>query len=134
MAQRIEIFTVTVPSGTALSTPQTTSMGMNPGIVERIEILVPPGPSGLVGFQVRHSGDTVIPHDSTKWIISDNERIDWRVEGYPEGNAWAFRAYNTDVYNHTFYLRFHVNETQRSSGDRITLVPIPPLSFAEDIS
>ena len=132
MAERIELFDVTIPAGTAIATPQTTALTFDPGIVERIEIVVPPGPSGLVGFQIRHSGETVIPHDASRWIIADNEPINWPVQSFPEGSAWALRAYNLDVYNHTLYFRFHVNETVRSNNGRVQLVPIPPLAFAED--
>lgn len=125
---------MTIPGGTLVSTPQTTPLTFNPGIVERIELLVPPGPSGLVGFQIRHSGETVIPHNSSQFIISDGEKITWPIEGYPEGSAWALRAYNTDVYSHTLYLRFLINETTRTDPGRIQLIPIPPLAFAEDMT
>jgi len=134
VAERIELFDVTVPAGTAIATPQTTALVFDPGIVERIEIVVPPGPSGLVGFQIRHSGETVIPHSASQWIIADNEPINWPVQGFPEGSAWSFRGYNLDVYSHTIYFRFHVNETVRSNNGRVPLVPIPPLAFAEDFT
>lgn len=126
MAQRIETFVVTVPAGTAIAAPQTTSLTFDRGVVENMEILVPPGPSGLVGFRILHSGDAVIPHDRSKWIIADNEVIKWPLEGYPTGRAWAITAYNTDVYDHSLYLRILVNETQRSTTQRAQLVYIAP--------
>lgn len=132
MAQRVEHFTVTVPRGTAIATPQTTSLTFNIGVVQRIEILIPPGPSGLVGFRILHSGDVVIPYDRSQWIIADNEVIKWELESYPVGRAWALRAYNTDAYDHTLYVRFLVNETQRSTDLRPPLVYIAPGATAED--
>ena len=133
MAERIEHFAVTIPEATLSTAPQDSSLSFNAGIVERLEILIPPGPSGLVGFQVRHSGETVIPHDSSEWIVADDEVIKWDMEGYPTGNAWGLRAYNEDVYEHTLYVRVVVRETRRSNVLRTELVPIAPGATAEDI-
>lgn len=132
MAERFEFFDVTIPAGTAIATPQTTALAFDQGIVQRIEIQIPPGPSGLVGFRILHSTEVVIPHDSSRWIIADNDVIKWDTEGYPVGRAWALRAYNTDVYDHTLYLRFLVVETRRSTVARASLIAISPGGTAED--
>ncbi len=132
MAQRVEHFAVTIPLGTAIAAPQTTALTFNRGIVERIEILIPPGPSGLVGFRILHSGDVVIPYDRTQWIIADNEVIKWDLEEYPTGSAWSIRAYNTDVFAHTLYVRVLVRETVRAAVVRAQLVSITPSATAED--
>lgn len=132
MATRIETFDVTIPGGTAIASPQTTPLVFDLGVVQRIEIIVPPGPSGLVGFRLRHSQRTVIPYDTTKWLIADNEKIDWNVENYPVGQAWALQAYNTDAYDHTLYLRFHVVETSRVSTVAIPVLDIAPISESVD--
>lgn len=132
MAQRIETFDVTTPRGTAIAAPLTTNLLFNDGIVEVLEIQVPPGPSGLVGFRILHSGDVVIPYDRSKWVISDNDVIRWSLEGYPTGRAWAIRTYNTDAYDHTLYLRFLVRENPRVTTLRPPLVYIAPGATAED--
>lgn len=132
MAERVELFSVTIAAGTLDTAPQTTALSFDRGIVEGIEILIPPGPSGLVGFQIQHSGDTVIPHDRTQWIIANDEVIKWPLSGYPTGSAWALRGYNEDVYDHTLYIRILVNETRRSNVVRAELVPITPSAYAED--
>src|SRR5688572_11079186 len=132
MAQRIETFAVTVPAGTSSAAPQTTGLTFNDGIVENLEVLIPPGPSGLVGFAVLHSGDVVIPFDRTKWIVADDEVIRWPLENFPTGRAWALRAYNDDVFPHTLYIRILVRETPRSTFVRPQLVYIAPGAIAED--
>lgn len=134
MAERIEIFDVTTAAGTAIASPQTTALSFNQGIVQKLEILIPPGPSGLVGFRIRHSAQVVIPNSGNGWIIGDNEKIEWPLEKYPVGNKWTIQTYNTDVFPHTLYLRLLVLETQRSLLERATLVPIGPMGTAEDAS
>lgn len=110
MADRIETPAITVPAGTLDTAPQTTALTLRDAVLERIEVRIPPGPSGLVGFAFLHSGQQVIPFVVGQWIIADNESLDWPVENYPTGNKWSVRAYNTDVYDHTLYLRLHFRE------------------------
>jgi hypothetical protein len=96
---------------------------MMDGNVVRLEIIVPPGPSGLVGFKVRHSSQVVIPFAGTDWIVADDEKMDWPMSGYPTGNKWSVQQYNTDIYNHTVRYRFHVDEL----GNALPPYPAPIL-------
>lgn len=134
MTERIEVFQVTTPAGTAQASPLTTNLSFNQGIVHKLEITVPPGPSGLLGFRMRHSGQVVIPNSGTNFIIADNQFIQWDLEGYPVGNKWSIQTFNTDVFDHTLYLRFMINETRRNLLAGATLVPIAPGGYAEDLS
>lgn len=115
MSARLEVATVTVSAGTAIAAPQSTTLTLRDAIMERIEVRVPPGPSGLVGFALVHSGQQVIPFTDGQWIVTDDESIDWTVENYPTGDKWAVKAYNLDVYPHTLYFRFHLRELGTST-------------------
>lgn len=132
MADRIEIKQVTVPAGTAETAAITTALPFQAGTVVRLEVTIPPGPSGLTGFQILHSGQRIIPFRDDAWIIADNERLDWQLARYPTGGAWAVRAYNTDIYPHTIYLRFHIDEFRAAEATVVTIVAIEEQSQAED--
>ncbi len=110
MAERVELFQATIPAGTAVATPATFALAMSQCVVRRLEVIVPPGPSGLVGFKVLHSGQVVIPYRGTGWIITDNERIGWDLEGYPVGDKWSIQAYNTGLFTHTLHIRLLADE------------------------
>lgn len=110
MAERIELFEVTAPAGTAIATPVTQNLSMDQGVIERIEVTVPVGPSGFMGFRFRHSSQVVIPYKGANWVIVNGVDLSWPVAGYPVGNAWSVQMYNTDIYDHTIYIRMHVNE------------------------
>lgn len=110
MAERIELFQVTCPAGTALVTPQTTALAFDDGIVERIEVTVPTGPRGFMGFRLRHSQQVVIPYSGANWVVVNGANLDWKTEGYPTGSKWTVQMYNTDIFDHTIYIRLHVNE------------------------
>lgn len=132
MADRIETPVITVPAGTLAAAPQTTALTLRDAVLERIEVRIPPGPSGLVGFAFLHSGQQVIPFIEGQWIITDDESLDWAVENYPTGNKWSIRAYNTDVYEHSLYLRLHFREIVRPASGSPEPIAIVSLSGAVD--
>lgn len=122
MAQRIEIKTITIPNGTAKATPQNTSLVWREGYPIAIEIFVPPGPAGLVGIQLLHSDTVIIPHDGSEFLITDNEKVIWPLEGFPTAPNYKIRAYNTDVFDHTIQVRMLFAEL---GSPPITSAPTP---------
>lgn len=131
MANRVELFQVTVPAGTAKAGAQTTALDFNDGIVETIEIVVPDGVAGLAGFRIAKNGQSIIPYTGDNWIVSNDEKIIFPLTDLPEGAGWQLIAYNTDVFPHTFYLRFMVNDF----GSTVeTLAPQPALSIPPVLS
>lgn len=111
MASRVELFEVAVPAGTAVAAAILTATRFDEGDVETVEVVVPPGPSGQVGFAILHGGGRVFPRESNRWIITDDEKITWHTSNLPDAGDWAVEAYNTGVYDHTLYVRFLVSET-----------------------
>ncbi len=122
MAERVEQFAPEVPAGTAATSPFSATFSMSPGVVERVEIRVPPGPSGFMGFRLLHSGQVVIPFDQTDWLIADDEKMDWPLRGYPTGDKWSVQMYNEGIYDHTVYFRFFLDEIPQQTA--LSLVPI----------
>ena len=116
MASRVELFTVTVPAGTAIATPLSTSIPFDIGEVEAVEFLIPPGPNGLMGFQLRHSSAGVFPREDDRWIVANGETIRWPVVNAPTGKAWSVRAYNIGIHNHKIYVRLLIHEVPAPIG------------------
>jgi hypothetical protein len=121
VAERIEAPTVTVPAGTPISAPQTTNLSWLDGRLVRVEIVIPPGPSGFVGFQIGHSNQVIIPRNTSQFIVDDGKTLDWEIDNYPTGAKWFVRVYNTGLYVHTLYFRMHINELTPIA----TSIPIP---------
>lgn len=124
MAQRIEALDVTVAAGTSSTAPQITALPWDEGEVEVIEVVVPDGCAGLVGFAFRHSQQQVIPFSAGAFVVSNDERIRWDVTGYPTGEKWEVSAYNTDVFPHTLHIRFLINELGAPTPQTPALLPI----------
>lgn len=124
MAQRIEAFTIVVAAGTTSSAPSDTALDFVDGNVERLEIVVPRGHAGFTGFSIRYASQQVIPKKSGQFIVTDGETINWPIEDFPTGNQWVFRAYNTDVFDHNFYLRLLVTELGGRGNPGTRIIPI----------
>lgn len=110
MAQRIEIKTIITPKATLIAAPLLTPLTWRQGYPVQVEIRIPPGPSGLVGVALAHSGTQVIPHDEGEWLITDNEPVIWPLTDFPTNATWTVKTYNLDVYDHTIQVRMLLNE------------------------
>ena len=124
MASRIEFTDVTIPAGTLITAPVRIVPTFADGELERIQMRWPPGPSGLVGLRIGHSGQVIIPFDVRTWLITDDEAIDWDVTGYPTAAKWFIDGYNSDVFDHTIQFRWLLNETPTPGLSRPPLIPI----------
>jgi hypothetical protein len=120
VAGRIEVVAATVVAFTPIAAPVVVPLFFNEGRVDAIEIIVPPGPSGLVGFKVRHSAQVIIPYSGNAFIVTDDEKIHWPLENFPTGRAWDCVIYNLDIFPHTITFRFLVT-------DAAPALALPPL-------
>lgn len=125
MADRIEVFDVPVPAGTLQTAPATTALAFDDGIVTDIEVLIPPGPSGFVGYRFAYGGQQIIPHTVGRFIIASGEVIKWPVSKFPTGSQWQLVAYNTDIYTHTLHIRILIVELTVPLRRFPEAVPIP---------
>lgn len=123
MASEVRHYTITVPAGTPPDAGWTASLDMPPRIVREIEIIVPPGPRGTVGFALGSSGQAVIPRQQGEWIVTDNEQIRWPLETGIDSGGWQLYGYNTGVYPHTLYIRFLVDPVTDKTGN-VLITPI----------
>jgi hypothetical protein len=133
VATEVRRFVATIAPGTAISSPATTDMSFPARVVEQIDIRIPPGPMGEVGFALGAAGVRVIPLNAGAWIVGNDELIEWPLSSLWDSGSWTFFAYNTGRYPHTIEVRFHVSPV----GAVATLpAPLPSsaLSGSVDLS
>lgn len=106
MADEIRQYTATIPAGTTAAAPVRVNFDMPAREVQGIQIRVPPGPSGVVGFALQNSGVTVIPYGSDQWIVTSADYIDWTLSNYITSGSWQLLGYNTGAFSHSIYVRF----------------------------
>lgn len=137
MAIEVYNFAVTVLTGTTKTAPQITNMPMPPRIVQKIVVVVPPGPRGNVGFQIGLAGQQLIPITEGQFFITDNEVPSFELDNLPTSGAWQLIAYNTGTYSHTLQIRFYAALTSIeapgiSSPIDATQLPAPVLTAPSD--
>ena len=115
MAQRVEIREAVAPLGTPQSAPVEIDLSFDPGTVTEIEIVIPDGHGGATGIAIAQAHGIIIPYSGSVFIIGNNEVIHWPVQDFLNNGSWSAFVYNTDTeYDHTFYLRFLINENPRA--------------------
>lgn len=138
MAREVRAFAVTTPASTPQATPQVTQMTMPPRVVNRVEIRVPPGPRGEVGFRVGSSGTQLLPVNVGQWIVTDDEIIHWDLEEQHDSGSWEFTSYNTGLFPHTVTVRFLVVLPQdlRQAGAPVALAgqDLGPLPISDQLA
>ena len=115
MVYEIKDFTITIPAGTARSAGFTSSMAFDPRIVTQINVRVPPGPRGEVGFKIGSGGLQILPAAPGDYIVTDNEDLQYPLDDTITSGAWQLLAYNTGSYDHTLRVYFYCD-----------LIPIQP--------
>lgn len=109
MAQRVVPLTCNIPSGTLISNPVHFPLSFPSAEVERIDVRIPPGPNGLMGFSIRNGGGNLIPQGEGNWIVANNDYIQWPLSDAPNNGNWDIQAYNLDVLPHSIYVYFNVS-------------------------
>jgi hypothetical protein len=106
VARELRLFPITVAAGVQIAAPATTPMRFPPRVVEEVEVLVPPGPRGEVGWRIGSAGTQLLPLDLGSWIVTDNEVLHIPTEGFHDSGSWEFTAYNTGQFPHVITVRF----------------------------
>lgn len=126
-------YTLALPAGTKTSRPILLDMRMPARVVNTIQVVVPPGCNGVVGFRILNSGLPIIPYDSDGWVITSGETIQWPVDGAITSGAWGAEGFNLGINQHAVYIRMLVRPPgQLVTPTGVALVPLSALSGPTD--
>ena len=106
MSNEIRSYTLTIPAGTPSTAPVLLDVSFPPRNVDGVQVIVPPGSSGLVGWAILNSNLRVIPYQSDPWIITAGESITWPLSRQITSGSWQVAGYNTGTQPHSVYFRF----------------------------
>lgn len=127
MVYQIAPFDITIPAGTAKTAPVHVATPLGQFVVVGIELTVPSGLNGAVGFRFTSNGAPVIPADPTRWIIVSGQPLAWPISGQLSSGAWEITGYNTGKYDHTMQVRYLLDLPAGYSN----AAPSSPLSVAD---
>ena len=109
MAVEVRALSATIPAKTLVAAPVTIDLPIPVRTVTELELVIPDGVAGLVGFRMTMGGVGVIPVNLGGWIVGNNEVIRWPLDNFPTSGAWQLQGYNLDLFDHTIYTRFLLN-------------------------
>lgn len=131
MAYRVLQFQSTIPAGTPIASPVSIALPIDNWEIEAVDLEVPPGPAGLMGFAIFNNNVQWIPYGAGEWIVWDDVQQSWPISGQPNASGWSILGYNLGNWPHSVYTRWHVNPVTQAqpsaqSAPPITIVSSPP--------
>lgn len=123
MADRLEWFDVTISPNTPMAAPVVIPCVFEQGIVTEIDVKVPPGPNGNVGFFIGAGGSQYVPRTAGSFVMPNNDYFVWPIDNAIISGSWSVTAYNIDVFPHTIQVAFQIDEIGTAH-----LVPAPTVS------
>lgn len=120
-AEQQWLFPAAIPAGTPKAAPVIVPATMPVRKISRIHWMVPPGPSGQAGWQIRMDGVSVIPVNGSQWIVHDGDSTTSELANLPDSGAWQIAGYNTGTFPHSIFVTFYA-EIVRS--DEQPFVPL----------
>lgn len=123
MSLEVRAFTLVVPAGTTAAAPFVLDCTFPARQVDSITWRVPPGPRGVMGWQIQNSGLRILPTAPDAWIVTDDEKDTWDLEDAITSGSWQLAGYNTGANNHSVYVRFNVSlpGTGANAGNTLIL-------------
>jgi hypothetical protein len=123
-ANRVESFDVLVAAGTAQAAAVTTDCTFQDGVLVRLELDVPDGHAGLTGIQILSAKGQMIPYTAGTFLVANDHQFGWDLVGQIDTGSFQVKAFNTDIYPHTFHVRFSVLDFAQ-----IPASPAPPAAI-----
>ncbi len=113
--ERVRTLVVTTPSNTAIAAAISTNWTPGPGVLERLELVIPDGHAGLTGLQLLWGGRQVVPYEATDFLQGNNDEISVDLGLDVSGKTLVVRTYNLDdTFGHSHYLRGYLVDRQPS--------------------
>lgn len=109
MAERVLQHTATIPAGTARNAPVTVALPFDNWEVESVDLEVPPGPAGCMGFYLANNGQWWVPRSPGEFLVWDDRCESFYATGWPVAGGWQIVGFNLGDYDHTVVVRFAVN-------------------------
>lgn len=135
MSLQVQHFPVTIPTGVAIATPQVTQLQLGVFQVDWVEVEVPAGVNGVVGFYVASSGQQVVPFrkgSAPIWVRTTDTIKHWDLVEAPTSGDWQLVAYNIGGYPHLLQVTFGVELTGATIAGVSSQVPISSASLSSD--
>jgi hypothetical protein len=101
MADASQAFSIVVPAGSGVATPQETELNLGLCDVAHCVITWPAGCCGLVGVALLAAESWAFPQQMNTFYAFDDFNYPFDVTNQIQTGDWSVVAYNLDYYDHT---------------------------------
>src|SRR3979490_739545 len=130
MGSRYFVNAINVPALTAILAPHTTNFVLEDQILTRLEVNIPTGHNGNTGIRILRSQQQVIPWANSQFLIANGETISIDYGEELTESKLVVITYNTDIFDHTFYLRATMTDRPvKASAGPLSSPVIPTALF-----
>lgn len=127
---RLYELTVTVPADTSDLAPHDVVWPLETAHLGGVTILVPDGHAGLTGIRAILAHQQIIPWGMFSWIVSNNEVIHVPFNDEINESGLVISTFNTDVFDHSFYLRAEISTSGEGPSPAETVQLHPAATLA----
>lgn len=99
---------ITAVAGTTPAAPTSVALTLETNHLDRIEIDVPDGHDRQTGVRILSNGTVIVPFSLNDWIVANDHYFTIPFDDDITIGDLVIQAYNQDVFDHSFYLRFVV--------------------------
>lgn len=124
MSDFIRSAVLTIPAGHGSGQLYINDVPLGISDVEKIDLVFPPGCSGLVGVRIEFAINPVYPTGSPGFFILDDDRIQIPVSNQGNSGQWRLTGYNQDAYVHSVYAYFYYNMVDSAPSSSSSLVSL----------
>ena len=128
MAERTEVFSVTVPGGSGINFYHPYTLSFPDGVVEAVRIDFGPGHVNLVRVVVAYSSGIVVPVSGSGYVRGVNKERRFDFPDKPTGGGWGALIANGDTIPHTVIFTFEVNELEVALAELYPPVILLPIA------
>lgn len=101
---------ITTPAASVKTAPLSTAIDLGNVILDSLEISLPGGSVGLMGFNLALAGQVVLPYGGNAGFIIRESADKEYVIGIEVDKGLVVKTYNTDRHSHVAYFTFKVHD------------------------
>jgi hypothetical protein len=125
-ARQFRTLKVTCANGTLQASPQVDTWTLGNILLYRLSIRVPAGHAGLTGVVVLYNGVAIFPvGQPPSFLVTTNETLGQDFNEEEVAAPLTIETFNTDVFDHSFYLRADVSVLLPTPGDTTVAALVP---------
>lgn len=118
MAREVRHYEVSVPAGTAKTSPLLADISFPVMRLLQVDWHLPPGCATVVGLALAMGGVQVQPLPAGTYVTGEGRSGTWHLDDAPDSGAWQLKAYNTGAFPHAVHLSLHVEPIIRAEQPR----------------